>query len=106
MPVPPPEIVIGDISLGASYYRVRRGVREVRIGPTEFGLLAFMMQNSGRPLSREQLCRAGWPGSRTVNPRTVDVYAGRLRRALNRGKDPDPIRTFGYVLGLGPENRK
>jgi two-component system phosphate regulon response regulator PhoB len=109
MPVRPPEITIGDISLDAANYRVTRGVREVRIGPTEFRLLAFMMQNTGRLLSREQLRSAGWPGHGKVNPRTVDVYIGRLRRALIRGRDRDPIRTVrhaGYVFGLSPKKNR
>ncbi len=104
---PPPAIKIGDISLDAANYRITRGVREVRIGPTEFRLLAFLMQNAGRLVSREQLRTAGWPGSDSISPRTVDVYIGRLRRALNRGKDRDPIRTvryMGYAFRAGGEN--
>ncbi len=104
---PPPAIKIGDISLDAANYRITRGVREVRIGPTEFRLLAFLMQNAGRLVSREQLRTAGWPGSDSISPRTVDVYIGRLRRALNRGKDRDPIRTvryMGYAFRAGQEN--
>ncbi len=96
---------IGDICLDAANYRVTRGVREVRVGPTEFRLLAFFMQNAGRLLSREQLRTAGWPRGDAINPRTVDVYIGRLRRALNRGRDRDPIRTVrhaGYVFGPAP----
>ncbi|MGO9172753.1 MAG: winged helix-turn-helix domain-containing protein [Rhodomicrobium sp.] len=105
----PPPLRIGDISLDKANYRVTRGVREVRIGPTEFRLLAFMMQNPGRLLSREQLRTAGWAETAEIHPRTVDVYVGRLRRALNRGRDQDPIRTVryaGYVFGLGPDKRK
>jgi two-component system, OmpR family, phosphate regulon response regulator PhoB len=100
---------IGDIVLDAANYRVTRGVREVRIGPTEFRLLAFMMQNPDRMLTREHLRRAGWPDGGAINARTVDVYVGRLRRALNRGRDRDPIRTVryaGYVFGLKPDARK
>jgi two-component system phosphate regulon response regulator PhoB len=100
---------IGDIVLDAANYRVMRGVREVRIGPTEFRLLAFMMQNAGRTLTRAQLRLAGWPEGGAINARTVDVYVGRLRRALNRGRDRDPIRTIryaGYAFGLKPDRRK
>ncbi len=98
----PSTLDIGDIHLDAAAYRVTRGVREVRAGPTEFRLLAFMMKNAGRVLSREELRIAAWPEAPMVNPRTVDVYIGRLRRALNRGRDRDPIRTVrhaGYIFG-------
>jgi two-component system, OmpR family, phosphate regulon response regulator PhoB len=116
--MPPPAGVIardgtplrsGDIVLDAANYRLTRGVREIRIGPTEFRLLVFMMQNPGRTLTREQLRRAGWPEGGAINARTVDVYVGRLRRALNRGRDRDPILTVryaGYAFGLHAEPRK
>jgi two-component system phosphate regulon response regulator PhoB len=99
---------IGDIVVDAANYRVTRGVREIRIGPTEFRLLAFMMRNAGRTLTREQLRLAGWPGGGAINARTVDVYVGRLRRALNRGRDRDPIETVryaGYAFGLNLDAR-
>jgi two-component system phosphate regulon response regulator PhoB len=104
-----PPLRIGDIVLDAANYRVTRGVREVRIGPTEFRLLVFMMQNAGRTLTREQLRRAAWPEGGAINARTVDVYVGRLRRALNRGRDRDPIRTIryaGYAFGLKLDARR
>ena len=68
-----------------------------------------MMENAGRLLSREQLRAAGWAETAAIHPRTVDVYVGRLRRALNRGRDRDPIRTVryaGYIFGLSPDKRK
>jgi two-component system, OmpR family, phosphate regulon response regulator PhoB len=67
-----------------------------------------MMQNADRLITREQLRAALW-GAGSVNPRTVDVYVGRLRRALNRGRDRDPIRTVryaGYSFRLNPEKTK
>ncbi len=82
--------------LDAANCRVMRGVREVHIGPTELRLLAFMMENAGRLLTREELRLAAWREG-PINPRTVDVYVGRLRRALNRGRDRDPIRTVRYA---------
>lgn len=88
--------------------RVMRGVREVHIGPTEFRLLAFMMQNAGNLLTRHQLRLAAW-GAGPINARTVDVYVGRLRRALIRGRDRDPIRTVryaGYIFALNLEKTK
>ena len=106
---PLPAMRIGDISLDAANHQVTRGVREIHIGPTEFRLLAFMMENAGRLLSREQLRAAGWTGTAAIHPRTVDVYVGRLRHALNRGRDRDPIRTVryaGYIFGLSPDKRK
>jgi two-component system phosphate regulon response regulator PhoB len=88
----------GDIVLNRTQHRVMRREREVRLGPTEFRLLAFFMENSGRVLSRQQLLDGVWGRDAFIDGRTVDVHVGRLRKALVRGSDPDPIRT---VRGAG-----
>jgi two-component system phosphate regulon response regulator PhoB len=88
----------GDIVLNRTAHRVTRREREVRLGPTEFRLLAFFMENSGRVLSRQQLLDGVWGRDAFIDGRTVDVHVGRLRKALIRGADSDPIRT---VRGAG-----
>ncbi len=88
----------GDIELDRTTHRVRRGGREVHLGPTEFRLLEFLMQSPGRVFSREQLLDGVWGHDVYVDERTVDVHVGRLRKAINRGKARDPIRT---VRGAG-----
>jgi two-component system phosphate regulon response regulator PhoB len=88
----------GDIELDREKKRVSRGGREVHLGPTEFRLLEFLMQSSGRVFSREQLLDGVWGRDIYIDERTVDVHVGRLRRALNRGRAADPIRT---VRGAG-----
>jgi two-component system phosphate regulon response regulator PhoB len=88
----------GDLELDRETFRVRRGGREVHLGPTEFRLLDFLMKTPGRVFTREQLLDGVWGRDVFVDERTVDVHIGRLRRALNRGKSRDPIRT---VRGAG-----
>jgi two-component system phosphate regulon response regulator PhoB len=93
---------VSEIELDRAAHRVTRGVREVRLGPTEFRLLEFLMQSPGRVLSRTQLLDGVWGRDAYVDERTVDVHIGRLRKALIRGKERDPIRTVrgaGYVFG-------
>lgn len=93
---------VDDIELDRSAHRVTRGPRVVRLGPTEFRLLEFLMQSPGRVLSRTQLLDGVWGRDAYVDERTVDVHIGRLRKALIRGKEHDPIRTVrgsGYVFG-------
>lgn len=90
-----------DISLERDTCRVRRGAREVKLGPTEFRLLDVLMKRPGRVYSREQLLDQVWGQDVYVELRTVDVHVGRLRKALNRRGDVDPIRTVraaGYAL--------
>ncbi len=94
----------GDITIDRVAHRVRRGVREVHLGPTEFRLLDYLMQHPGRVFSREQLLDAVWGSDVYVEARTVDVHIGRLRKALNLDVEADPIRTVrsaGYSLDLG-----
>ena len=93
----------GDIVIDRVAHRVRRGGREVHLGPTEFRLLDYLMQHPGRVFSREQLLDAVWGSDVYVEARTVDVHIGRLRKALNQETEEDPIRTVrsaGYSLDL------
>jgi len=88
----------GDIELDREKKRVARAGRDVPLGPTEFRLLEFLMENPGRVFSREQLLDRVWGRDVYIDERTVDVHVGRLRKALNRGRATDPIRT---VRGAG-----
>lgn len=88
----------GDIELDRETHRVRRNTKEIHLGPTEFRLLEFLMTSPGRVFSREQLLDGVWGHDVYVDERTVDVHVGRLRKALNKGKAKDPIRT---VRGAG-----
>ena len=92
----------GDVELDRAAHRVMRGLREVRLGPTEFRLLEFLIQSAGRVMSRAQLLDGVWGRDAFVDERTVDVHIGRLRKALIRGREGDPSRTVrgaGYVYG-------
>src|SRR5262245_8687098 len=94
-------LALGDIELDRERKRVARGVRESILGPTEFRLLEFLMERPGRVFSREQLLDGVWGNDVYIDERTVDVHVGRLRKALIRGDESDPIRTVrgsGYSL--------
>jgi two-component system, OmpR family, phosphate regulon response regulator PhoB len=95
------KLTCGDIVMDRVSHRVRRGAREVHLGPTEFRILEHLMQNQSRVFSREQLLDAVWGSDVYVEARTVDVHIGRLRKALIVGDEADPIRTVrsaGYAL--------
>jgi two-component system phosphate regulon response regulator PhoB len=97
-------ISVGDVTLDRLAHRVKRSVREVRLGPTEYRLLEFMMERAGRVLSREQILDGVWGRQAELDERTVDVHIGRLRKALLRGKESEVIRTVrgaGYVIEQG-----
>lgn len=94
------------IELNSETHKVTRNGVDVRVGPTEFRLLATFIEKPGRVWSREQLLDRIWGADIYVDSRTVDVHIGRLRKALAAGQPvkgtKDPIRTVrgaGYALG-------
>ncbi|MET3662720.1 phosphate regulon transcriptional regulator PhoB [Aquamicrobium ahrensii] len=92
---------VGDIVLDREQHRVYRKKSEIKLGPTEFRLLEFMMQHPGRVFSRGQLLDNVWGETIYIDERTVDVHVGRLRKAVNTGRMPDVIRTVrgsGYAI--------
>ena len=91
-------LTAGDIELDRESHRVTRNGRQVHLGPTEFRLLEFLMQSPGRVFSRAQLLDGVWGRNVYVDERTVDVHIGRLRKAMMRGTESDPVRT---VRGAG-----
>jgi two-component system, OmpR family, phosphate regulon response regulator PhoB len=101
-PVPADEMLrFEDVTLDLAAHRVRRGKRELHLGPTEFRLLRFFLENPGRVFSREQLLDRVWGRDVYVEPRTVDVHIRRLRKAINGPREHDLIRTVrsaGYAL--------
>jgi len=89
----------GPLKLDREAYQVRAGGAPVPMRPNEFLLLAFFLENRDRVVSRRELIGA-LKGEESVDERTVDVWIGRLRRALVSAKVTDPIRTvrqLGYV---------
>ena len=95
------KIKCGDIEIDRGSHRVMRDGKEIHLGPTEFRLLGHLILHPGRVFSREQLLNAVWGTDVFVEVRTVDVHIGRLRKALNKYKQGDPIRTVrsaGYSL--------
>lgn len=95
------QIEVRGVRLDRNAHRVTRNGREVRLGPTEYRLLEVFLESAGRVLSRSQLLDAVWGRDGEIDERTVDVHVGRLRKALIRGNEFDPIRTVrgaGYVL--------
>ena len=91
-----------NITLDRAAHSVSRAGSEVRVGPTEYKLLVFFLENRGRVQSRQQMIDGVWGRDSVIDERTVDVHVGRLRKALSVDEAIDPIRTVrggGYVFG-------
>ncbi|MBE7184789.1 MAG: phosphate regulon transcriptional regulator PhoB [Methylobacterium mesophilicum] len=92
---------VGDMVLDREAHRVWRAQTELKLGPTEFRLLEFMMRHPGRVFSRGQLLDKVWDETLDIDERTVDVHVGRLRKAINPEGMTDKIRTVrgaGYAI--------
>ncbi|MBY5750285.1 winged helix-turn-helix transcriptional regulator [Rhizobium leguminosarum] len=95
--------IFDDVKLDVSSRRVLVRGTPVNLSPIEFRLLSALVGDSGRVLSRAELIAVAWPPTVFVEPRTVDVHIGRLRRALKRVLGRDVIRTVpkeGYAFEI------
>ena len=81
----------GDLQLDHQTRRVRRGLRDVHLRPTEFRLLECLLERPGGVFSRQHLLERVWGPSVDITDRAVDVQIGRLRKALSSGRERDPI---------------
>ncbi|MBO9519526.1 MAG: phosphate regulon transcriptional regulator PhoB [Porphyrobacter sp.] len=94
-------IRVGDLQLDPVAHRVERRGRQLRLGPTEYRLLKFLMEHPRRVFSRGQLLDAVWGNDSDIEERTVDVHIRRLRLAVTVPGLADPIRTVrsaGYAM--------
>jgi two-component system, OmpR family, phosphate regulon response regulator PhoB len=90
-----------DLEMNTVTKKVTRAGKNIKLGPTEFNLLALLLRNQGRVFSREQLLDQVWGHGVYVESRTVDVHIRRLRKAINIMNSKDLIRTvrsMGYSL--------
>ena len=72
----------GVLELDAAGHRISANGKEIRLGPTEYRLLEFLMTHPDRVYSRTQLLDRVWGANVYVEERTVDVHVRRLRKAL------------------------
>jgi two-component system phosphate regulon response regulator PhoB len=93
--------IFKDLKIDRITRKVFRDDKEIKLGPTEYKLLDFLIKSPQRVYSREQLLNNVWGESINVETRTVDVHIRRLRKAINIDKKNDLIRTVrssGYSL--------
>ena len=99
--VPPPDepLKAGELRLEPISHRVFVAEQEISLGPTEYRLLKFLMQNPDRVYSRGQLLDHVWGQNVYVEERTIDVHVRRLRKVLEEfGVDQyvQTVRGAGY----------
>jgi two-component system phosphate regulon response regulator PhoB len=94
------EVTIGALLLNPSTYRVSYNSDRVKLGPTEFKLLHYLMTHAERVHSRSALLDKVWGDHVFIEERTVDVHVKRLREALGAqaGLMLETVRGAGYRL--------
>jgi two-component system, OmpR family, phosphate regulon response regulator PhoB len=86
-------LAAAGVEVNLQTYRITRNRRRVDVGPIEFRLLCSLLRCTPRVLSRRELINAAWPPGVFVDPRTVNIHIGRLRKALSARGEPNLIRT-------------
>lgn len=91
----------GPIVMDRRVHRVSVNDESLELAPTEFRLLAFLLENQGRVFSRNELLTRAWSSNVKAGLRTVDVHVRRLRQQLEPYRCAEIIQTvrgFGYRL--------
>lgn len=93
-------VTMGQLSLDAATYRVAFADQPVKLGPTEFKLLHYLMTHAERVHSRSQLLDQVWGDHVFIEERTVDVHVKRLREALGERAAAmlETVRGAGYRM--------
>ncbi len=92
-------VSIAGLVLDASTHRVSWKERPLKVGPTEFKLLHYLMKHPERVHSRSQLLDKVWGDHVFIEERTVDVHVKRLRESLGAaGAMIETVRGAGYRL--------
>nr|WP_244982501.1 response regulator transcription factor [Croceicoccus marinus] len=94
----------GELVIDLMALQARWGQTAIALRPNEFRLLRFFAENPNRVLTRHELIEGLGKLEPAIDERTVDVWIGRLRRALKSAGAGNPLRTvrsLGYVLDIG-----
>jgi two-component system phosphate regulon response regulator PhoB len=90
-------VKMGDLQLDADTHRVSLVDKPLKVGPTEFKLLQYLMRHPERVHSRGSLLDKVWGDHVYIEERTVDVHVKRLRESLGEaGSMIETVRGAGY----------
>ena len=102
----PQQISLRKLSLDPVARRLFKDEEELQLSAREFDLLAILMKNAGRAMSRDELITQVWGDDWVGDPRTLDVHVRWLRLKIE--EDPaspqyiQTVRGYGYRFA-GPE---
>ena len=96
-----PVLQVGDLVLDHATRKARRGDRKITLTVKEYMLLAYLMRNAGKVVSRTQILNQVWGYGFDPGTKVVDVYIRYLRQKVDADADVPLIRTergFGYMI--------
>ena len=100
----PSTIEFGDCRLELESRTLSRAGKEVPLSPKEFELLAYLAQNSGRALSRDNIMASVWGYDAMVTPRSIDRFVNALRNKIEvepaTPRFIKTVREFGYKFDV------
>ncbi len=98
-----PVLKTDEIELDTVNFTVKRGDKQIELTTKEFSLLEYMMRNTGRILTKDNIISHVWDFDADILPNTVEVYIGYLRNKIDRPfkgqKYINTRRGFGYYFG-------
>jgi len=92
---------VGDLSLDATSFEVKRGDTLIHLTSKEFSLLEYLMRNQGKPVNKDMISSYVWDYDADVMPNTVEVYIKYLRQKIDDPFDKKllhTVRGFGYKI--------
>ena len=92
-------VVAGDLTIDLARRKVTRAGTDVRLTPTEWGLLEVLVRAEGRMVGRQQLLHEVWGPAYNSETNYLRVYTAQLRRKLE--EDPSHPRHIVTVPGMG-----
>jgi DNA-binding response OmpR family regulator len=95
----PQELRVQDVRVDVAARRAWRGDAELDLAPKEFDLLALLVRNAGKVVTREQVMADVWDTTWMGSTKTVDMHVSWLRRKL--GDDAADPRYLTTVRGVG-----
>jgi DNA-binding response OmpR family regulator len=93
---------VGNLTLNTLTFEVKRGAHDISLSSKEFSLLSYLMRNSNKIVTKDQIMNNVWDYEADILPNSVEVYIKHLRNKVDSFPAMKPlihtIRGFGYKL--------
>jgi heavy metal response regulator len=100
-PVKTTRLKVADLEIDQTAHKVSRAGAEIELTPTEYGLLEYLMLNTGHVVTRTMLSEHVWNDDFDAFSNVINVYINYLRKKIDHGHDRKLIhslRGVGYIL--------